>query len=53
MIHHTPYIPFGSGQAGWWSYEVDFSICWHTDDAELFQGDYSGAVVLWGMYIAI
>ena len=52
-IYHTGWIGFGSGQAGSWSYEVDFHICWHGYDAELFQGDYSAAVVLWGKYIDI
>ncbi len=52
-IQHTDWFAFGSGDPGTWSYDVDLSICWHGDDAELFQGDYSGGVILWCQYIDI
>jgi hypothetical protein len=53
MVYHTDWMYFGSGDAGTWSYEVYVDICWQGDDAELFQGEYSGGVVLWSMYVAI
>ena len=46
-IYHTNEFEFGSGDAGTWSYPVTVDICWRADDAQLFQGRYSGAVVLW------
>ena len=52
-IYRTDFFAFGSGDPGTWSYDVDLYICWQGDDAELFQGDYSGAVVLWAQYIDI
>ena len=52
-IYHTEYFEFGSGDPGTWSYNVTVYICWQGDDAELFQGDYSGGVVLWSMYLPI
>jgi len=52
-VFHTAWFPFGSGDGGTWSYPVEVTICWHGDDAELFQGDYSGGVVLWAMYVDI
>ncbi len=53
IVYHTNWWDFGSGDPGTWSYDVTFYICWHGEDAELFQGDYSGGVVLWAMYIDI
>ena len=52
-INHTEWFFFGSGDPGTWSHDVTVYICWQGDDAELFQGDYSGAVILWAMYIDI
>jgi hypothetical protein len=46
-IYHTSEFEFGSGDPGTWSYPVTVDICWRADDAQLFQGRYSGAVVLW------
>ena len=52
-VYHTDFFPFGSGDPGTWSYDVDLYICWQGNDAELFQGDYSGAVILWAQYLDI
>ncbi|MFZ5432686.1 MAG: hypothetical protein ACOZB3_02830 [Calditrichota bacterium] len=52
-VYHTDWFNFGSGDGGTWSYDVEVFICWLGDDAELFQGDYSGGVVLWAMYVDI
>jgi hypothetical protein len=53
MIYHTDWMNYGSGDPGTWSYDVDLYICWHGNDAELFQGDYSGGVILWAQYLDI
>jgi hypothetical protein len=49
-IHHTDWMEFASGDGGTWSYPVSVDICWRGYDAEIFQGRYSGAIVLWAVY---
>jgi hypothetical protein len=52
-VYHTDWMGFGSGDPGTWSYDVTVDICWQGDNAEIFQGNYSGGVVLWAMYVGI
>jgi hypothetical protein len=52
-IYHTNNFNFASGDDGTWSYPVNVNVCWRGYDAEIFQGRYSGAVVLWATYVAI
>ena len=52
-IYHTPWMGFGSGLNGTWSFDVDVFICWQGTDAELPTGMYSGAVVLWAQFPVI
>lgn len=52
-VRHTVDFVFTSGAPGAWSYPVNVNICWKGNNAELFQGRYSGAVVLWASYVGI
>ena len=52
-IYHTPWMGYGSGLAGTWSFDVDVHFCWQGTNAELPKGLYSGAVVLWASFPGI
>ena len=52
-IFHTPWMGFGSGLNGTWSFDVTLYMCWLGSDAELPVGRYSGFVFLWATFPVI
>ena len=51
-VYRTMWLDFGSDD-GVFSFDVDFTICWHGEEIEILQGDYYAYVILWSTFPTI